>query len=57
MEFSKENGYFSMKANLPIDCITGAIYQNDREICKIEGSWLDYIKFDDKMQIYFYNNF
>ncbi len=48
LEFSPIAGFFSRR-NLPCDCIQGSITQYGNEISKIEGSWVEFIRFDEKM--------
>ena len=49
LDFSKERGYFTRGTSLPIDCLEGSITRNGGEVAKIQGSWLEFIKFNDKL--------
>jgi hypothetical protein len=48
LEFSKEGGIFS-RNTLPVDCIQGAITKNGVEVSKVQGSWLEFLRFDGKL--------
>ncbi|CDW82058.1 oxysterol binding family protein [Stylonychia lemnae] len=48
LEFSKEGGFFT-RQSLPIDCIEGTIQGQGQEVSKIQGSWLEFLRFDDKL--------
>lgn len=48
IEFSSEKSFFSRyRSNLPLDCFQGTITKNGASFCKIEGSWLEFLRFDD----------
>ena len=48
-DFSKGSSFFNKKA-LPLDCFEGGIQsKGSMEDCKIQGSWLEFIRFNDKL--------
>ena len=46
LTFSEGAGFFNRYA-LPVDCFEGSILHNDTEICKVQGSWLEFIRFNE----------
>jgi hypothetical protein len=49
LRFADEPGYFSSSSAPRADRVTGQITKNGEEVSNFEGSWLENLKFDDKL--------
>ena len=47
LTFSEGAGFFNRYA-LPVDCLEGSIQLKGNEICKVQGSWLEFLRVDDQ---------
>jgi hypothetical protein len=48
LAFSKGKSLFNKQA-LPIDCFEGTVTRHGVEVCKVQGSWLEFIRFNDRL--------
>ena len=44
--FSKGPSFTNSKT-LPVDCFEGSIVKNNQTVCKVQGSWLEFLRFNN----------
>ena len=44
--FSKGPSFTNSNA-LPLDCFEGSIVKNNQKVCKVQGSWLEFLRFNN----------